>query len=47
MVSVCKHCNFKSDKEMSVCGYCERGDGIENEKDASQLLDDVDRLLHG
>lgn len=45
----CKHCNFRSElsKNFKECPYCGKTDGIEREKDATGLLDEVSGLLDG
>jgi predicted ATP-dependent serine protease len=44
---VCKNCNFRSMRRVSECKYCGREDSIEKDKPAGELLDEVERLLHG
>jgi|TARA_Y100000034_G_C6860495_1_gene391566 predicted ATP-dependent serine protease len=44
---VCKNCNFRTNKNPRVCSYCGREDSVEEERDASGLIEDIDRLLYG
>lgn len=42
---ICRRCNFRFEaKNANECGYCGRGD-IEIEKNAGELLEDVDKIL--
>lgn len=44
---VCKNCNYRFEhKSANECGFCGM-DSIEIEKNASELLDEIDRLLKG
>ncbi|MBS3093293.1 hypothetical protein J4456_01790 [Candidatus Pacearchaeota archaeon] len=46
MAYICKNCNFKFEaKNVFDCPYCGKKEFIEKEKNASELLDDIDRLL--
>jgi|ETNmetMinimDraft_11_1059920.scaffolds.fasta_scaffold205094_1 primosomal protein N' len=44
---VCNNCNFRSEKKMKECLYCERRESVERDKGAEELLNEVDKLLHG
>jgi DNA-directed RNA polymerase subunit RPC12/RpoP len=42
---VCKDCNYRFERDDAFdCPYC-GNEGIEKEKDANDLLNEVDRLL--
>lgn len=42
---ICKNCNYRFDGEgLEGCGFCGM-DSIEEEKDAGELLEEVERLL--
>ena len=44
---VCKNCNYRFNSEnANECGFCGMKD-IEIEKNANELLDEVNRLLKG
>ena len=43
---VCKNCNYRFKRDDAYdCPYC-GNEAIEKEKDAGELLEDVDRLLN-
>ena len=43
---ICRRCNFRFEsRNPKECGYCGRNDSLEVEKSASELLDDVDKIL--
>ena len=44
---ICTNCNyrFSTEKGATECGYCGKN-SIEIEKSATELLDDVDRMLN-
>lgn len=42
---ICKHCKFKCDLKAPVeCPYCGKG-MLEKEKSASELLDEIEKVL--
>ena len=44
---ICTNCNyrFSTEKRATECGYCGKN-SIEIEKSATELLEDVDRMLN-
>ncbi|MBS3080918.1 hypothetical protein J4221_05580 [Candidatus Pacearchaeota archaeon] len=48
MAFICKRCSFRFEsKNVKECPYCGRREGIEREKNASELLEEVEGLLSG
>lgn len=48
MAYICKNCNFKFDARfVSDCPYCGKEDSIEKEKNASELLEEINGILSG
>mgnify|MGYP000604421187 CR=1 FL=1 len=41
----CKNCNFKTEIRMNNCLNCGRVDSIEKDKEAKELVEEVDRFL--
>ena len=42
---VCKNCNFRPSKYENECPYCGINGSIEKEKNASEIIEEIDRLL--
>jgi len=48
MKFVCKSCNYRFEVSDPIdCPYCGNEQSFEEEKDASGLLEEVERLLNG
>lgn len=46
MAFICKNCNFRFEaRAISECPYCGKKEHIEKEKNASELLDEIQGLL--
>mgnify|MGYP001595058328 FL=1 len=44
---ICKDCNYRFNAEKLIdCGYCGKNN-IEMEKNAEELLDEIDKLIGG
>lgn len=46
MVFICKNCNFRLNKHENECPFCGMNESIEKEKNASEIIEEIDRLLH-
>lgn len=45
VIHICTNCNYRFDAENAIeCPYCGQ-EGLEKEKSAGELLEEVDRLL--
>ena len=43
----CRNCNFRFEaSKLTDCPYCGKRTGVEKEKNATELLDEVDSLLN-